>query len=126
MSKLFEVEVVGARNDKEARLAARTVSSSNLVKAAVHGNDPNWGRLVVALGRSGARVREDRLSLYINDVCIMENGLPIPFFKDAIVLQMQQPEVKFTINLNLGGASASAWGCNLSEAYVTFNSAYTT
>lgn len=126
VSKLFEVEVVGARNDKEARLAARTVSSSNLVKAAVHGNDPNWGRIVVALGRSGARVREDRLSLYINDVCIMENGLPIPFFKDAIVLQMQNPEVKFTINLSLGSASARAWGCNLSEAYVTFNSAYTT
>ena len=125
VSKLFEVEVVGARNDNEARLAARTISSSNLVKTAVHGNDPNWGRLVVALGRSGARVREERLSLYINDVCIMENGLPIPFFKDAIVLQMQQPEVKFTINLNLGSASASAWGCNLSEAYVTFNSAYT-
>ena len=56
----------------------------------------------------------------------MENGLPIPFFKDAIVLQMQNPEVKFTINLNLGSVSARAWGCNLSEAYVTFNSAYTT
>ncbi len=56
----------------------------------------------------------------------MEDGLPIPFFKDAIVLQMQNPEVTYTINLGLGEGSATAWGCNLSEAYVTFNSAYTT
>ena len=126
VSKLFEVKIVGARNYSEARLGARAISSSNLVKTAVHGNDPNWGRLVVALGRSGARVKEDKLSVYINDVCIMENGLPVPFFKDAIVLQMQNPEVKFTIDLGIGDSKASAWGCNLSEGYVTFNSAYTT
>ena len=125
-SKLFQVTVEGARNEKEARMAARTISSSILVKTAVHGNDPNWGRIVMALGRSGARVREDRLSLYVNDVCIMEKGLPIPFFKDAVVLQMQSPEVTFRLNLNIGRGSATAWGCNLSEAYVTFNSAYTT
>jgi len=125
-NKLFEVKIVGARNYNDARLGARAVSSSNLVKTAVHGNDPNWGRLVVALGRSGARVKEDKLSLYINDVCIMENGLPIPFFKDAIVLQMQNPEVRFTIDLGIGDSTATAWGCNLSEGYVTFNSAYTT
>ena len=81
---------------------------------------------MAALGRSGARVKEEKLSLYVNDVCIMEDGLPIPFFKDAIVLQMQNPEVTYTINLGLGEGSATAWGCNLSEAYVTFNSAYTT
>ena len=125
-SKLFEVTVEGARNEKEARMAARTIASSNLVKTAVHGNDPNWGRIIVALGRSGARVREDRLALCVNDVCIMENGLPIPFFKDAVVLLMKNPEVSFRIQLNLGKGSATAWGCNLSEAYVTFNSAYTT
>ena len=126
VSKVFQVSVVGAQNDEDARIAARTVAGSTLVKTAVHGNDPNWGRMVVALGRSGARVKEEKLSLYVNDVCIMEDGLPIPFFKDAIVLQMQNPEVNYTINLGLGEGSATAWGCNLSEAYVTFNSAYTT
>ena len=126
VSKLFEVKVEGARSDKEAKIAARTVTSSNLVKTAVHGNDPNWGRIIVALGRSGARVNPDKLALYVNDVCIMEKGVPIPFFKDSIVLLMKNEEIYFRINLNVGEGSATAWGCNLSEAYVTFNSAYTT
>jgi glutamate N-acetyltransferase/amino-acid N-acetyltransferase len=125
-SKLFEVRVEGARSQAEARMAARTISNSNLVRTAVHGNDPNWGRIVAALGRSGAHVEEERLSLYVNDVCIMEGGLPIPFFKDAVIQQMRQPEVTFRVHLGLGDAVATAWGCNLSEAYVTFNSAYTT
>lgn len=125
-SKLFEVIVEGARNEKEARMAARTIASSNLVKTAVHGNDPNWGRIVAALGRSGAHLREERLALYVNDVCLMEKGVPIPFFKDAVVLQMRSPEVSFRVHLHLGNGSAVAWGCDLSEAYVTFNSAYTT
>ena len=125
-SKLFQVTIEGASTEKEARMAARTIAGSSLVKTAVHGNDPNWGRIIAALGRSGARVREDRLALYVNDVCIMENGLPVPFFKDAIVLLMQNPEVTFRLHLHLGNGTATAWGCNLSEAYVTFNSAYTT
>ena len=126
VSKLFQVTIERARNDNDARMAARTITNSMLVKTAVHGNDPNWGRIVAALGRSGARVREEKLALYVNDVCIMEDGLPIPFFKEAVVLQMQNPDVVFRLDLNLGTATATAWGCNLSEAYVTFNSAYTT
>ena len=125
-SKVFEVRIEGARNEAEARMGARTISNSNLVKTAVHGNDPNWGRIVAALGRSGAHVEEEKLSLYINGVCIMEGGLPIPFFKDAVIQQMRQPEVSFRVHLGLGDGTATAWGCNLSEAYVTFNSAYTT
>lgn len=125
-SILFEVRVEGARSLDEARMAARTITASNLVKTAVHGNDPNWGRIVAALGRSGASVEEKKLSLYINDVCIMEDGLPVPYFKDAVIQQMRQPEVAFRIDLNLGDGAATAWGCNLSEEYVTFNSAYTT
>ncbi len=125
-SKIFEVRIEGARNEAEARKAARTITDSNLVRTAVHGNDPNWGRIVAALGRSGAHVEESKLSLYINGVCIMEGGLPIPFFKDAVVQQMRQPEVSFRVSLGLGDGAATAWGCNLSEAYVTFNSAYTT
>ncbi|MEE8442509.1 MAG: bifunctional ornithine acetyltransferase/N-acetylglutamate synthase, partial [Dehalococcoidia bacterium] len=125
-SKLIQVPVEGARTNEEASMAALTIAGSNLVKTAVHGNDPNWGRIVMALGRSGARVVEEKLALYINDICLMEDGLPVPFFKDAVVLQMKNPEVFFRLRLNLGDGSATAWGCNLSEAYVTINSAYTT
>ena len=126
VSRLFEITIQGALSDEEAVKAARTIANSSLVKTAVHGGDPNWGRIVAALGRSGATVQEDKVALYINDVCIMEDGLPIPFFKDSIILLMKNPEVSFRINLNLGQGTATAWGCDLSEAYVTFNSAYTT
>ena len=125
-TKLIEVTVDGARTIEEARSAARTIAGSTLVKTAVHGNDPNWGRVVAALGRGDAEVVEEKIALYINDVCIMEEGRPVPFHKDSIIAVMSGPEVTFRIGLNLGDARATAWGCNLSEEYVTFNSAYTT
>ena len=125
-TRLIEVTVEGATTPSDARMAARTVVSSNLVKSAVHGADPNWGRVIAALGRSGAEVQEDKVALYVNEVCIMEGGRPVPFHRDGVVLLMQGPEVCFRINLNLGEGGATAWGCNLSEGYVTFNSAYTT
>ena len=125
-SKLIEVTVEGATNTASARLAARTVVSSSLVKTAVHGADPNWGRIIAAVGRSGADVDEGKITLYVNDVCIMEGGRPIPFHRDGVVALMQGTEVSFRIKLNLGEGQATAWGCNLSEEYVTFNSAYTT
>ena len=125
-SRLFEVTIEGAESLADARIAARSVTSSNLVKSAVHGNDPNWGRIMMAIGKSGAKVEESKIALYINDVCIMENGLPIPFFKDAIVATMKGPNVRFLVNLNRGSHTATAWGCDLSEAYVVINSAYST
>ena len=125
-TKLFEVAVEEARSTHDARVAARSISSSMLVKTAVHGNDPNWGRLMMALGKSGADVEEPRVSLFINDICIMEGGLPIPFFKDAIVATMKESDVRFRVLLGLGDASATAWGCDLTEGYVVINSAYTT
>ena len=125
-TKLIEVCVEGAVSSAAARLAARTVVGSNLVKSAVHGADPNWGRIIAALGRSGAEVEEDKIALYVNDVCIMEDGRPIPFHKDGVVALMQGSEVSFRIRLNLGQGQAKAWGCDLTEEYVTFNSAYTT
>jgi len=125
-SKLIAVTVEGALSKSDARAAARAVAASTLVKSAVHGGDPNWGRIIVALGYSGAELEENRIALYINDVCIMEEGRPIPYFKDSVVLTMRGPEVSLRLDLNLGDASAIAWGCDLSEEYVTFNSAYTT
>ena len=100
--------------------------SSSLVKSAVHGADPNWGRIIAALGRSGADVQEEKVALYVNGVCLMEDGRPIPFHRDGVVALMQGPEVSFQVKLNLGQGRATAWGCDLSEGYVTINSAYTT
>lgn len=125
-TRLIAVTVEDAATLDDARKAARTIVSSSLVKTAVHGADPNWGRIVAALGRSGARVEESKLALYVNDVCIVDEGRPIPFHRDAVVSIMQTPEVSFRLRLGLGTAKATAWGCDLTEEYVTFNSAYTT
>ncbi|MDE2780199.1 MAG: bifunctional glutamate N-acetyltransferase/amino-acid acetyltransferase ArgJ [Chloroflexota bacterium] len=125
-SHLIVVEVDGAASTDDARLAAKTVASSNLVKSAVYGTDPNWGRLMMALGRSGAAAEEEKVDLFINGVCIMEAGKPIPFHRDAVVSLMKQPEVTFRLRLHLGEGEATAWGCDLTEEYVIINSAYTT
>ena len=126
VTKLIEVIVDGAKTLEQARSAALTIAGSSLVKTAVHGNDPNWGRVAVALGRSEAELVESKMALYINDVCIVDGGVPIPFHKDSIIALMSGPEVIFRVSLNVGNSQATAWGCNLSEEYVTFNSAYTT
>ena len=117
---------IGAVADDEARLAARTIASSPLVKAAIHGNDPNWGRIVAALGRSGAQVIESKLDLYLNNICVISQGSPVSFDKDAARVSLDNKEVLLKLSLNLGGGSATSWGCDLSEEYVTINSAYTT
>ncbi len=125
-TKLIEVTVEGAESVADARLAARSVASSILVKTAIHGNDPNWGRIIMALGKSGAEMVEKNIGLYINDICIMENGLPIPVFRESLIASMQGTEVRILAKLNIGSGAAVSWGCNMSEEFVTFNSAYTT
>jgi glutamate N-acetyltransferase/amino-acid N-acetyltransferase len=125
-SRLIVAEVQGARNLEDARMAARTITSSLLVKSAVYGADPNWGRLIMALGRSGAETIESKIDLYINGVCIMEAGRPVPFARDSVVALMRGDEVTFGVNLNLSDGQATAWGCDLTEEYVVINSAYTT
>jgi len=126
-TKLIEVAIEGATNHAEACLAARTVASSPLVKAAVHGSDPNWGRIVAALGRSGVEVIEDKLDVYLNEVCVMKQGRPAPFSKEEMRMTLAIADsVPIRICLNLGDGKATAWGCDLSEEYVTINSAYTT
>jgi glutamate N-acetyltransferase/amino-acid N-acetyltransferase len=124
-TKLIIVTVEGALNEKQARLAARTVSGSPLFKAAIHGNDPNWGRIVAALGRSGAKVNERKLDVYLNDVCVMKQGSPVPFDRQELSDSLAGKEVSVKLHLNLGRGKAVAWGCDLSEEYVTINSAYT-
>ena len=125
--KLIEVTVEDAVTLADARKAAREISTSSLVKAMVHGNDPNWGRIMMALGKSGADMDESKIQIYINDIQIVDEGKSIPFHLDSVVSAMaSSPDVRFGVSLNMGDASATAWGCDLTEEYVTFNSAYST
>jgi len=125
-TKLFEVTVQGASDRAAARQMARTVVSSPLVKAATYGNDPNWGRILAAAGRSGAEVVESKVDLYLADICLLKAGRPQPFDHAEAVKQLNKTEVTFILNLNLGGGSAVAWGCDLTENYAEINSHYTT
>ncbi len=124
--KLIEVTVSGATSITDARAAARAIVGSSLVKTAVHGSDPNWGRIIAAAARSGACFVEAKLDLHIGDICIIKNGGIIPFDKKAAASRLADKEVNIELNLNLGKAIATAWGCDLSAEYVTINSQYTT
>jgi len=125
-TRLIEVAVEGALSAADARVAARTIAGSPLVKAAIHGSDPNWGRIVAALGRSGAEIESSMIDLFLNNICLMKGGSPHPFDENEVREAMGSDEVPIKVCLNLGSFSATAWGCDLSEEYVTINSAYTT
>ncbi len=125
-TRLIEVSVSGAASVADARLAARTIAGSSLVKAAVHGSDPNWGRIVMAAGYSGAKLAADKIELNIGGICLVKNGCPLAFNREEVVRLLDKPEVSIALNLNIGSAGATAWGCDLSEEYVTINSVYTT
>jgi glutamate N-acetyltransferase/amino-acid N-acetyltransferase len=125
-TRLIEVVINGAATPAQARRAARAVVSSALVKAAVHGADPNWGRVVAAVGRSGADMDEAKIDLFIGDVQVIRAGRALKSGKRAVSQLLKGSEVNLRVNLNLGEGSATAWGCDLSEEYVGINSEYMT
>ena len=125
-SKLLQVDVTGAASEADARAAARAVVGSSLVKAALHGEDPNWGRVFAAVGNSAARVDTTRAALWIGSVQVARDGGGTGVSKDEARAQMHASEVTMRVDLGLGSASARAWGCDLTEAYVVENSAYST
>jgi glutamate N-acetyltransferase/amino-acid N-acetyltransferase len=125
-TKLIEARVIGAKNLDDARKAARTIISSSLVKTAIYGADPNWGRVLAAAGRSGAALEEAKTELYIGDNCVVKNGTPLDFDEKALVKYMKGKEVYLTLDLHLGKAEATAWGCDMTEEYIKTNAEYTT
>ena len=126
MTRTMQVQVVGARSDEDARLAARSVARSNLVKAALYGADPNWGRILCAIGYSGAEVDPNVVDLSAGEVQLVRAGAPVLGGREAAAAHMKESEVRFVADLHLGPGHATAWGCDLTEAYVHENSAYTT
>jgi glutamate N-acetyltransferase/amino-acid N-acetyltransferase len=125
-TKMIAVRVQGAESDSEARTAARAVASSSLVKTAVHGGDPNWGRIVCALGYSGAELALDKLHLSIGGLVVFERGAGVDVDLAAVRRAFEQPEIEIVATLGLAEGQAEAWGCDLSEEYVRINAEYTT
>jgi len=125
-SKLLQVDVTGAASEADARAAARSVVGSSLLKAALHGEDPNWGRVFMAVGNSGAQVDPNRAALWIGSVQVARDGVSTGASKADASAQMHGAEVFMRVDLGLGNGAARAWGCDLTEAYVVENSAYST
>ncbi len=125
-TKVFEVRVRGAASPADARAAARTITVSPLVKTAIHGADPNWGRILMAAGRSGARVDQRRASVRIGDVDVFSRGKPCTWDDAAVRRIFERPSIVLEIDLGVGDARSTAWGCDLSKDYVRINAEYTT
>ena len=125
-TKHFRVSVSGGRDDAEARLAARTVAVSPLVKTAVHGADPNWGRIVMALGRSGAHLSLDRVRVSSPASPSSRTAPPSTSTWARSSTPCAGPAVDIDIDLGAGDGRGHAWGCDLTADYVRINAEYTT
>ncbi len=123
-TKMIEVEVQNAVSFGEAKKVAKAVINSPLVKTAVFGKDPNWGRILAAVGYSGAEVMPDKVDLYLNEK-IVEDGQPLTFSRQKLHEYLESSdEIKILIDLKMGKESAIAWGCDLTYDYVKINTKY--
>jgi len=126
-TKLISVTVSGARTASEARQVARTIANSPLVKTAVHGADPNWGRIVAAAGRAGVPFDVDRATVHVGGILLFENGLPHDHAAPRAAEHMKGTDVSIAVDLGTGGdVEATIWTCDLSAEYVRINGEYRT
>ncbi len=125
-TRLIEVRVAGARSDEQARRVAREVVRSNLVKAAIYGRDPNWGRIVAAVGNSGASMDPNAVDVFIGEQQVARGGAAASLDAAVVSQAMGADEVIVRIVLDRGAGVGTAWGCDLTEGYVKINAEYST
>jgi glutamate N-acetyltransferase/amino-acid N-acetyltransferase len=132
---LIEVQVTGTSNEVSANKIAKTIAGSSLVKSAIFGRDPNWGRIAAAAGRAGVKFEQEDLQVKLGDFLLMENGQPLDFDRAAAREYLKQKAageylkndtVLIAVNVGDGIGSGKAWGCDLSYDYVKINAEYTT
>jgi glutamate N-acetyltransferase/amino-acid N-acetyltransferase len=121
VTKLVEVQVRGAASNLDAERVARAVANSKLVKCSWNGNDPNWGRILHAVGYSGARVKEEMVNIHLNGVIVTQNGLSAGTDGDKLIAAVSGPEFTVCIDLNLGKGAFTIYTSDLSPEYVDFN-----
>ena len=132
---LIEVHVGGAPDDKAASQVAKTIAGSSLVKSAVFGRDPNWGRIAAAAGRAGVKFHQDELNIGLGDIVLMQNGQPLEFDRSAASNYLasaaageylKEDTVLISVEIGVGSGKSTAWGCDLTYKYVEINAEYTT
>jgi glutamate N-acetyltransferase/amino-acid N-acetyltransferase len=125
-TKIITIEIRGARTESDAKKCAMTIANSPLVKTAIFGNDPNWGRIAMAAGRSGARFDAKNLQIKLGGVQVFENGEPAAFDLPQAESALQKGEVEIQVSLGAGEANWTAWTCDFSYDYVKINAEYHT
>src|SRR3972149_5293661 len=125
-TKFIQIDVVGARSCSDATKIARSVADSPLVKTAINGEDPNWGRIVSAAGYAGVELNESKTNLYINDILIFAKGMPTSCDLNQLSTSMKNSDINIRLELGLGDCGDTVWPCDLSHEYVTINAEYHT
>jgi glutamate N-acetyltransferase/amino-acid N-acetyltransferase len=129
-SKFIEYKVTGADSYQTARKLARSVSDSLLVKTAMFGRDPNWGRIIMAAGNAGVNFESSHVDLYIGNekelIQVLEKGIPVDFNRNLMKKMLRESNIRVHLDLNEGEHEATAWGSDITTDYVMFNSVYTT
>jgi glutamate N-acetyltransferase/amino-acid N-acetyltransferase len=125
-TRFVTVDVTGGRTAGEAQLVARKIANSPLVKCAINGGDPNWGRIVCAAGYSGAPVQPEKMDLHINGLRLFKGGMPTPNAPDKLAACMKPKEITIHLDLGRGKAAARIWTCDFSKEYVSINADYHT
>lgn len=125
---LFEVKAIGCESTEQAKLLAKAVVCSNLTKTAIAGHDANWGRILCAMGYSGAQFNPEKVDLYFESkagkIQIIENGTAVDYSEAEATKILSEPEVTATADVKMGGCTATAWGCDLTHGYIEINADY--
>jgi glutamate N-acetyltransferase/amino-acid N-acetyltransferase len=124
-TKFVEIAITGAATDADARVHALSIANSPLVKTAIAGEDPNWGRVVMAIGKSGAAADRDLLSIRFGDVLVAENGWVSPTYSEAeAAAHMKGQNLRISVDLGLGSGASTVWTCDLTHGYIDINADY--
>lgn len=124
-TKFVTVNVTGADSEQDAKTIGLSIANSPLVKTAIAGEDPNWGRIVMAVGKSGAKADRDKLTIRFGDILVAENGWVAPSYtEDAGVDYMKAQDIDINVDLGIGTGEATVWTCDLTHGYITINADY--
>ena len=124
-SKFIEINIVNARNKTDAKTHAKSIANSPLVKTAIAGEDPNWGRIVMAIGKSGAQAERDKIKIFFGDVLVAEKGRVAPNYSEELGAQyMKNAKIKISVDLGLGEANTTFWTCDFTNDYISINADY--
>ncbi|PEC23393.1 bifunctional ornithine acetyltransferase/N-acetylglutamate synthase [Bacillus cereus] len=125
-TKLIEVNVLGARTNEEAKKIAKQIVGSSLVKTAIYGEDPNWGRIISSIGQSEVAINPNTIGMTLQSIAVLKNSEPQMFSEEEMKKRLQEHEIVIDVHLHLGEETGSAWGCDLSYDYVKINACYRT